>query len=272
MPSAPYDTVTTVINAARTRLNDVINTLAPVGGKILDNTQPFSQQVVNDAWRKLQEFLADIGYSGLDQETVLASVPAAATNDPMKLVYLSWSGYFDGNALQVAPVLPQNLIRPEKLWERPSGTTQVMTEMDEVLNGLPMVPKANWNRQWEWRGDALYLPGALTVTDIRIRFAAYLSDFVDNSPALNTAWYAQMVPIMRCLDAFADYMCREISIARGDADGAAAFQTSAEANARLILNRDTSAPKAIYKTSEHGKMRDRYTPQSPSAATEQVKR
>ena len=65
---------------------------------------------------------------------------------------------------------------------------------------------------------------------------------------------------MYCLDSFADYICREICVARGDQAGAAAFQLSAEANARLIINRDMTAGKSIAKYAEFQRMADSYTP------------
>ena len=266
MPSTPYDSVMVVINAAKQRLNDDITTLAAIGGKILDNTSPFSQQAVNGAWRKLQEFLAELGYSGLKQEALLSNVPAAAVTDPAVQVYIGFNGYFDGSAVQASPVLPQSLIRPYDLWERAYGSAALMTEMDYVINGLPKVPKLQWNRQWEWRDDVLYMPGAIVATDILMRYAQQFLDFVDVGATAglyqtaNTPWFAQPVPIMRCVDAFADYVCREFAIAVKQMEEAMAFQASAEANARLIMNRDTAQPRAVLKASELGKMRDRYTP------------
>lgn len=266
MAIPPYDIAMTVINAAKVRLNDKIETLATIGGKILDNTQPFTQQLFNGGWRKLQEYLADLGYTGLKQEITYTAVPAAAVTDPATQVYISYAGYWDGNTLQAAPLLPQNLIRPYKLWERANGSAALMTEMDVVLNGLPAVPKMNWNRQWEWRDDILYMPGSLVVTDIRVRFAGAFADMADvaGSPGpnqlANTPWYGQPVPIMRCTDALADYCCREVCVARGDMEGATVFQASAEANAHKIVNRDTADPKGVFKASELGKMGDKYTP------------
>ena len=268
MAIPPYDIAMTVLNAAKVRLNDKIETLSAIGGKLLDNTQPFTQQVFNGGWRKLQEYLADLGYTGLKQEITFTAVPAAASIDPALQVWISYAGYWDGVGLQAAPLLPQNLIRPYKIWERANGSAALMTEMDMVLNGLPAVPKLNWNRQWEWRDDVLYMPGSLVVTDIRSRYAGALLDMSDvaGSPGINqlanTPWYGQPVPIMRCVDSLADYLCREVCVARGDMDGATAFQASAEANARKILNRDTADPKAVYKASELGKMADRFTPGS----------
>ena len=269
MPTTPYDSCTVAINQAKTRLNDDVTTLAAVGGKVLDNTQAFTQQVTNGAWRKLQEFLAELGYTGLKQELTFAAVPACVSSDPLVQVYLNYQGYYDGATLQSAPVLPQNFIRPYDLWERASGSSALLTEMDVVLNGLPSVPKSIRNIQWEWRDDVLYMPGATVITDLRIRYAGAFSDFVDVGGSatwpyqtINTPWFNQPIPIMRCIDSFADYICRELSIARGDMDAAAAFQASAEMNARKLVGRDTAQPKAIYKAAEYSKMRDRYTPKS----------
>ncbi len=272
MPTPPYDTVFAVMLAAKGRLNDFINTLYPTGGQILKNTQDFSHAMVDSAWRKLQEKLADLKYSGIEQESNFIGVPQAATIDPLVQVYLGYAGYFDGNVLNAGFALPQTLIRPYTLWERQSGTGAAMTDMDEIKNGLPSIPKATWNRQWEWRDDVLYMPGATVSTDIRMRFAQYFADFADNSPLANQPWYAQVVPIMRCMDSFADYICREFEIARGNPDAAMAFQASAEANAGLIVNRDTTQPGATFKASEFGKMADKYTPTKGGPAQTQVKR
>ncbi len=152
-----------------------------------------------------------------------------------------------------------------------------MLEMDVIQNGLPAIPKLIWNRQWEWRDDAIYMPGATGATDLRIRFFGFLADFVDvgGSPGpnqtANTPWFDQPVPIMQCLDSLVDYVCREVYVSRGEEAAAAAFEMSARANAQLILNRDSAQPKAILKASEYGKMQDRMTPSS-GANTQPIKR
>ena len=267
MATPPYDTLFEIITAANTRLNGAVETLAPIGGQIVGNSNSFSQQVVNDAFRKMQNKLADLRYSGLQSDALLTNVPAAATTDPAAQCYIGYDGYFDGVTLHSAPVLPQNMIRPYELTERPNGTTQLFTEMDPLLWALPRVPKANWNRQWLWRADTLFLPGALVNTDISLLYAAFFPDFVDST----VPWFQAMVPIMYCLDSFADYICREIYVARGDSAGAAAAQLSAEANARLIINRDTAGGKSIRKYAEYQRMADDYTPNT-GADTETVKR
>lgn len=259
MPTAPYDTWNTVIQTAKTRLNDTVPTLSAESGKLLGLLQPQVQRMCGVAFRKFQEFLASLKYSGLELETNFLAVPACVSADPLVQVYINYVGYFDGVTVQAAPVLPQALIRPYKIWERANGSVALLTELDEVLNGLPSTPKLQWNRQWEWRDDFLYMPGSTVVTDIRIRYASYFNDPIDNTPAASTPWFAQIVPIMRCVDPLADYLCREVQIAREDPDGAAAFQASAEASAKLLVMRDTAQPQATQSTAQLGKMRDKYT-------------
>lgn len=267
MPTPPYDSVIVAVNAANTRLNGDVDTLQPIGGQIVGNTNSFSQQVVNDAWRKMQNRLADLRYSGLQTELVFLAVPATASPDPLTQAYIDFTGYFDGVTLQAAPVLPQSLIRPYELTERANGSAALFTDMDMILWSLPRVPKASWNRAWLWRNNKLYLPGALVATDISMLYAQLLSDFVDGS----VPWFQQPIPILNCVDSLADYICREIEIARGNAAAAAMFQQSAEDNARLIVNQDSAEGKSILKDSEYGKMRDRYTPNNPPD-TEPVQR
>jgi hypothetical protein len=258
--------------AAKGRLNDKINSLSPVGGQILNNTQDFSHAMVNSAWRKLQEKLADLKYSGIEQEQNFIAVPSAASSDPLTQVFFNYAGYFDGLTNWPAFALPQNFIRPYSMWERQAGSAAILTEIDIIFNGLPSVPKVQWNRQAEWRDDVLYLPGATVQTDIRMRFAQYFPDFADNSPAAATPWFGQVAPIMRCLDAFADYICREFEIARQNPDAALAFQASAEANAALIVNRDMTQPGSVQKAAELGKMGDKYTPVKGGPVGQLVKR
>jgi len=262
MPTTPYDVVNVALNLARGRLNDSIVTTQAVSGKLLDMTQPQTQVLTCSAFRKFQEKLANLKYSGSEQEMDFAGVPGVTSMDPLVQVSIGFNGYFDGTVLQPAPALPQNLIRPYKLWERPSGTTQLLTETDEVINGLPSIPKMSWNRQWEWRDDVLYMPGATVPTDIRMRFAQYFADFLDNSPLPNTPWYGQPIPVMRCSDAFADYICCEAEIARQNPDAAMAFQSSGEAKAMTLVGRDTTQAQATPSTAQIGKMRDGYTPKA----------
>lgn len=262
--SAPYDTVTTILNTARTRLNDDVDTLVPLGGQLLNNTDAFTQQMVNSAWRKLQQFLVSLGYIRLQKEVTL-QLSALPVTDPGVQTYISWTEYFNGQgAPAVSPVLPQDLIEPLDAWERQSATENVFVDMDNIAGGMPTVPKVEWNGMWQWRDDRMYMPGSVVDTDLRVSYASYLDDFRDTGDVLTatqfTPWYEQPVPIMRAMDALANYICAEVATARGNPPAVLAFTADAENSARSIPDRDFMRSRSVAKVSELGKMRDRLTP------------
>jgi hypothetical protein len=240
--TAPYDTFSTVLDYTRVRLNDAIQSL---GGDVLTNDAPFTQTYCNMAFRWFQQYLANLGYIRVTQEVVLTGLPRVTTTsqDPAIQVWLNWSQYFDGANYFVppdTPVLPQDFIRPLRVWERWTGFNQIFSPMDQILDGLPTLPKVQANRMWEWRGEALYMPGSTTVEDLRLRYAAFLPDITD----AGTPWYDQPIPIMRCVEPLANYVAYLVAQARGDAQ-AANFKTEAEAGANQVFNRDVQAKQRV---------------------------
>jgi hypothetical protein len=213
-PSAVYDPLIVTLNTARTRLNDEFSTLLPVSGKLLGNNQVFSQQMANNAWRKVQEYLGDRGCARLINETIIQSLPPVASLDPASQTWLSWTGYFDGANYYPQPALPADFAHPLKVWERWSGQNAQFCDppMEKILGGIPTEAKGNAIRRWEWRGDALYMPGSQMIEDLRVRYVCFLADFVDGA----TQWFQQPVPIPRISDGFSWFICAELAIAKGD--------------------------------------------------------
>jgi hypothetical protein len=235
-----------VLNLARVRLNDAIQS---VGGDVLKNTAPFTQVAVNGAWRRFQEFLANLGYSRLNKEVLLVACPVVAAADPAIQASVNWFNYFDGSAYYETPILPPDFISPIKIWEKPTGPHchfPLHPNMENTIDGLPGFTKTNWNRFWQWREDGIWMPGSLSVMDLRISYAAFLSDFITTFPGTSdeVLWYNQPVPIMRCLSPFASYIVYEIAYARGDA-GAAIVKGEAEAETKLIFNRDVRSKQRV---------------------------
>lgn len=264
MPTSPYDNLTTILNSCRTRLNDDVDTLVALGGQLIGNTQAFTQQMVNSAWRKLQQRLASMGYVRLQKETILG-LPAIAVTDPGVQTYINWTGYYNGTGSpSAAVVLPQDLIEPIEAWERPSYTENAYTDMDIIVGGIPAVPKLQWIGMWQWRDDSMYMPGAIVDTDLRLSYASYLDDFIDTGDVTTatgfTPWYEQPVPIMRSMDALVNYILAEVATARGNAAAVLAFTADAENSTGMILDRDFMRDKGIAKASEFGKQQDRLTP------------
>lgn len=259
MPTAPYDFLETVANMARVRLNDAI---VAIGGDIFTDTAAFSLTAVNNGWRRLQEYLTNQGHEALNREVIFTAVPLCTAADQGIRVWFDWTEYFDGTNPQTAPVYPQDMIAPLILQERVSGGTGNFTPMDRVMQGLPTAPRSTLNRLWEYRQERVYMPGATGLTDILMRYGAYLADFV--APG-TTAWNLQPVPIMRSADSFAWFIASEIARARGDLD-AGWFDQQALQAAEWIWNRDYRPGRALYKQSELGKMTEQDTPTAGPAA------
>jgi hypothetical protein len=237
VPSAPYDSLELVVNAARSRLNDMI---VAVGGDILTDTAVFTPTVINAAWRKQQDKLASLGFYPQFDEVVYAGLQACASTDPSVQTFLDWTGFNDGTTLHAGTPLPQNAIVPTHLDERIAGSGVQFKEMDKIDHALPLIVKGPWNRIWEWRSrtggtgeGAIWMPGTTGAWDVRIRFASYLTDFV---PASTTAFSAQPVPIMRCLDSFSLYVVAEVCGPRGDLD-AKTVKTEADAATAILVGR-----------------------------------
>lgn len=246
MATSPYDPVYAVLNACRARIGDDLDSLLPLGGQLASNSQSYSQQLVNNAWRKLQQFLIANKYVRLIVPNfVISSLPPVNSEDAALQVSLSWTGYSDGLTTDPAIVLPQNLIMPLKLSERPSDAApnvNAFIDMDGQEQGIvriPSIPKQSWNGLWVWDTDQITMPGALVLTDLRITYAAYLDDFVDTGDVTSatnfTPWFEQPVPIIRALDPLANYILAELEIGRGNGAAAVAYTQAAESAAMTAI-------------------------------------
>ena len=238
MPTAPLDSLETVVNTARVRVNDAIQA---IGGDILTDTAAFALPAINAAWRRLQELLVNLGCPWQTIEMVLASVPLVTSADPASQEYINWANCYDGTTPQAGPLLPQDLIAPIRLWERAHAGAGSFFGMDRLYDGLPAVPKLALNKSWEWRNGAIYIPGATVIVDLRVRYAAFYAGFV--APG-TTAFSAQMVPIVQSLNAFAWFICAEVAKPRGDLD-AGDFEAKGQQAARFIVELDPSQQRTI---------------------------
>ena len=230
---APYFQVNDVLNTARVRLNDAIQQLS---GDILKDSQPFTQQMANSAWLRMQQFLSNLGFARLIDETVITGLPICGNPiDPATQCWIGWTGFSDGTQIFTGFALPQNCSFPLKIWDRVSGYNSGWGEpLRNIMDGLPATQKYPRNGIFEWRNDRIYIPGTTIPVDLRVRFAQFFPFFQTQG---TTQWYQQPVPIVGCLDALADYICVEACDGRDDVDSSV-FKTRAEGEAKLIFNRD----------------------------------
>lgn len=259
MATAPLDTIGSVLNTARTRVNDAIQAL---GGNTLTNAADFTPVIVNVAWRVLQNKLRAIGFTGfakIKQDLIVSSLPPSASADPAVQNYITWAGFYDGSTTNAAIVLPQAFLSPLVLWERPHGINANFRLMDPTLNGIPTNgAKQSRNLNWDWRNDQLCFPGTTITWDLRVRCLTLLADFPAPGGVITTS---TPVEIVDCLDPFSNLIAAEFSKARGDLD-AGAFSSAADSGIAAIYSRDTAQPMAVHKPSEYGTMKNSYTPGS----------
>ena len=226
MPLPPYDTVETALNMARVRINDAIgNGLA---GQVLTDLQPFTIQVINSGWRRLQSELAKLGFTKNIKTVVFLAVPAAASTDAALICYLNWGGYFDGAIQQAAPVLPQDFIVPLSMQERANGSGTVFYTMDgppAILPPMPYIGPGLFNNFWTWANETIYLRGTLGLQDLQLEYAAYLDDFTAGS------YGTQPIPIMRSALALSLFIAAEVAKPRG---GDAGDKILGEAQAEVL--------------------------------------
>jgi hypothetical protein len=236
-PGLQYDSVFVALHSAATRLGDTVPTLDPISGRVLGRSDAFMQQVTNDAWRGLCDWLGDKGYEGVTGDVVVSGLPVVAVADPAIFCWLSLSGFFDGATLWPQPALPTDFIHPLKVWERPSGLNANFYPMGMFLDGLPTTLKGLNNGLWEWRQDAIWILGSLRVMDFRIRYARYLGDFLDGAA---NRWFQQPILIVRAADALSWFISAQLEKVRdnGDPQRAADYLDMGQAAASLILNRD----------------------------------
>lgn len=244
----PFDTVDWAMNSARTKLNDCPLALS---GNLLADTQPYAQQFANDGWRQFQRDLAQSGDPAQTIEVLLPAFPVVANIDPATQTFISQAQVFDGNSYYAPPnvsVLPADLICPLHLFERLAGTIQLLQPMIPCDNGLPHGPKTTYLRYWEWRssgssnGPAIFFPGATVQRDILLRYASFLPDFANDSPAPGTPWYEQVIPMLRCADVLGFYIAAAFAYSRGSEQAKAvanSFWSDGKDAMRGLLNATT---------------------------------
>ena len=227
-------------------MNDAI---ASIGGEVMTDNSAFLQTDVNGAWRDMQEYLANLGDTRFIGDLLFGPCPITTSQDPAVWNSFSWYGFFDGTSLNTNLVLPVDFISPLKIWERQSGGNYQFPphpNMENMLDGLIARAKKTANLQWEWREDTIWIPGSNYNMDFRIRYVKNLGDFVNTGtpPTNGTYWYNQIVPVSRCLNPFANFICAAVGGARGDLD-ADGFLQKAYAGCERVFNRGQRARQRV---------------------------
>jgi hypothetical protein len=130
---------------------------------------------------------------------VNSPINGVAGADPAVQTVLSLGGYFDGVKQWQNYLLPSDMLYPERLWERQTGSNDSFQPMTQSKFGLAPRPQVQWLSEWEWRNNNLNFNGALEMRDIRMRYYASLPTFFSQTLNFSTTY----VPILDCTDAVA---------------------------------------------------------------------
>ena len=173
------------------------------------SVSPFVLPMLNASIREVYRELRNIGAPTLLKDNVIISglTPVFGANgfgepDPAVQCFLSYSGYFDGNSINNNLLLPSDLLYPEAVFERQTGTNNTFVRLEQVQSGLPSRPQYPTLAQWEWRQDNIWFVGSTQTNDVRLRYYCTLPTFF--SPNLDFS--STLVPVLDSLDAIA-YKC-----------------------------------------------------------------
>jgi hypothetical protein len=206
-----YPSLEAINNYVRGLINDSQAgiTATPGEGQIFtDNPaiSPFVQPFLNASIREVYRELRNIGAPTLLKDNILIEgltpingPQGLGLTDPAVQVYLSYGGYFDGSTINSNLVLPGDLLYPERVYERQTGTNNSFTLMSHAQEGLPSRPQYPTLGEWEWRTDQIWFVGSTQMRDIRLRYYCALPQFF--SPALDLS--TTFVPVLDSFDAIA---------------------------------------------------------------------
>ncbi len=175
----------------------------PQGGIIATNTAPFTLPFLNASIRWVYRKLRNIGDPALILDNyILLGLPALTGPNPAVQTSLGFLGFFDGFAMHSNWTLPSGAMSVDKVWERVTGTIDSFYPLKDYPGGLPPMQQQALNRIYEWRQNAVWMPGALESFDLRLRCKIALPPILgDNLDFTNT-----YVPILDADDALVDRM------------------------------------------------------------------
>jgi hypothetical protein len=142
---------------------------------------------------------------------LVSPTQGAAAPDPSVQVALTYVGYFNGLTYNNLSNLPSSCLMVERVWERLNGSNDDFQPMTQCPQGLPSGYQGTYNNFWEYRQDAVYMPGSLSTIDIRLRFQAQVISIF--TPGVNTQY--TFIPINDSTDVLAAMTLQQIALRQG---------------------------------------------------------
>jgi hypothetical protein len=186
VPSPPpaiysFPTVEDVTRRVRIYLNDnsqsgVDSNGNPVYGRIYPDTNPNLIDALTEAVAQLSRDLRNVGWKAAVQEVIIPNIPlifganGLGSPDPAAFQNINFNGFFNGSMQIPLPVLPRNLMAPQRLWVRLTNSNTPFADFDETTSGLATGNQQTFPGKWEWRDNAIWWNGATQACDVRLRY------------------------------------------------------------------------------------------------------
>lgn len=156
-----------------------------VGGDIITDSAPFTFDLLNAGFERVQLELAKYGVEVSTTDVWMIGLPTVPTVDPEARMIIDDSGcniiYPNGvgNTLASTPRLPDDLILPLRIWERQNGTTNALgLPMNQPNGGLTSCSQGTYLNEWEWKNDGIRFRGATQSQDIKVLYEKHLQKLV----------------------------------------------------------------------------------------------
>lgn len=205
-----YPSVEGILNLARVRLNDAFAgaTNTPGEGRVFTDSSPFVLPCLNAAILALGADLENANVPATRTEEVIINVPpinSTATGggvglaDPTLQQILSYAGFFDGSAQTSTPALPNNLVVPNDVAQRQSGTKIPFNTVPQMDGQLQSMIQGYDLGMWEWRSNSIVWNGSIYALDVRLRYTVGLAPVTAAPSAFPTTY----IPLLGSLNALA---------------------------------------------------------------------
>ncbi len=207
-----YPNLQQIADLFRFGINDTFNNVGGSGtgsgggaGLIMPNSNPDLITMLNEGISELFSDLRNVGDPELILDNyILKGLPALTKADPAVQVSIGFNGFFDGFQVHPLFTLPISASKIIALWERQTNSNDDFCPMVPAPFGLPGVMQGNRMGSWEMRQNAIWMPGCLQQTDIRIRARITFPEFIGNSANIN--FNTAYVPIVDSKNAIVSKM------------------------------------------------------------------
>lgn len=175
--SVRYPNLQGIADLFRSKINDTFNSTGGSGvgtgnnaGLIMPNSSNDLQVFIQSAVEELYSDLRNVGDPELILDNYIVSgLPALTQQNPAVQVALGYQGFFDGFMWHSQFVLPISVSKMLAMWERLTGSGLDFYPMSPAPFGLPSRMQGDSMGCWEMRQGSIWMPGALTMRDLRIR-------------------------------------------------------------------------------------------------------